>query len=259
MNFRAPAGVFALATACNIVVVAAAQSPPPNNRPGLGELPVTEPVVRPDEDLDLRKPVFLTRGMWLCPDDTRSDRARSTARSNYESNPTVEGKNRLLALGCAYLLKGSPVVVRDVIDSDSITVSPNKTSSMRATIWGNDLRNASQAKAAPQSPPQAATKTDAATDGKTVQWDQTKAFQNARFNQATIEARICLKDGMTIALRGGERNRDRISSFGISLCKAQLTLVSASAKIAKASDEQTRDLLLSLVDAELDQLLRSGR
>jgi hypothetical protein len=50
------------------------------------DLPVTEPAVHPGADLDLKKPVFLTRSMWLCQDDTRSDRSRSTAQSNYASH-----------------------------------------------------------------------------------------------------------------------------------------------------------------------------
>ena len=88
-----------------------------------------------------------------------------------------------------------------------------------------------------------------------VRRHELKWIHNAQLDYAVLEARVCLRDGMKIASRSGERDRDRLRGFGISICKAQLTLLARIAKQIKFSDEEITTFLTALVDSEAEQTL----
>jgi hypothetical protein len=99
----------------------------------------------------------------------------------------------------------------------------------------------------------------AATTQGTVQWDQNKVLQNAQFNYAINETRVCVRGATTIALQSGQRDRETIKSFVISLCKAQLSLVFIAAKAAKMPSEQQTAFVMSLINNGVELALRSGQ
>jgi hypothetical protein len=92
-----------------------------------------------------------------------------------------------------------------------------------------------------------------------VHWDQNRAIHNARFDHAVNQMHICARDAATLALRTGVRNREQIGSTVVSLCKAQLALLFMGAKAAGISSQEQTNFALSLVDSEIDSVLRLGR
>jgi hypothetical protein len=96
-------------------------------------------------------------------------------------------------------------------------------------------------------------------ESRSVQWDQNKAIQNARFDHVINEMQVCARDAATIALRTGVRNREQIGSTVVSLCKAQLALLFMGAKEAGISSQEQTHFANSLIDSEMDSVLRLGR
>src|ERR1700676_1188044 len=92
-----------------------------------------------------------------------------------------------------------------------------------------------------------------------VQWDQKQAIQNDRFGYAISETHICARDAATVALRTGVRNREQIGSAVVSICKAQLALLFMGAKAAGMSSQRQTSFANSLIDTEIDSVLRLGR
>jgi uncharacterized protein YecT (DUF1311 family) len=99
----------------------------------------------------------------------------------------------------------------------------------------------------------------AATAQGNVQWDENKMLQNTQLNYAIKEIHVCVRDATTIALRSGERDRERIGSMAGSLCNTQLTLVFIAAKAAGMAQKQQTDFVMSLVNGDIDLVLRAGR
>jgi hypothetical protein len=96
-----------------------------------------------------------------------------------------------------------------------------------------------------------------------VKRDLRTTLANAQLNQFAAEAHLCLRDAITMALRSGQRDRDRVEGFALGLCKAQVVLLDAHRVIAgitqKTNEEERKAFLSSFVSRVADEVLHSGR